>query len=71
VEIYFRIDKKSDQIKIGEYAFSRVSSLELIRYIWLGGYPRWRDGIRPDYVLAMKEKIDRSKCWLFDSFILQ
>jgi hypothetical protein len=71
VEIYLRMDKKSDQIKIGEYAFSRVSFWELIQYIWLGGYPRWRDGIRPDYVLAMKAKIDRSKSWLFDRFILQ
>jgi hypothetical protein len=71
VEIFFRMDKKGDQINIGEYAFSRVSFLELIQYIWLGGYPRWRDGIRPDYVLAMKAKIDRSKSWLFDRFILQ
>jgi hypothetical protein len=65
------MDKKSDQMKIGEYAFSRVSFLELIRYIWLGGYPQWRDGIRPDYVLAMKAEIDHSKSWPFDGFILE
>ena len=71
MEIYFRINKERDQINIGEYAFNRTSFQELVKYIWQGGYPRWKDDIRPDYVLAMKEKIDQSKGWLFDGFILQ
>ena len=71
MEIYFRIDKERDQINIGEYAFNRTSFQELVKYIWQGGYPRWKDDIRPDYVLAMKANIDPSKSWLFDDFNLQ
>jgi len=71
MEIYFRINKKRDQINIGEYAFNRTSFQELVKYIWQGGYPRWKDDIRPDYVLAMKANIDPSKSWLFDDFNLQ
>jgi hypothetical protein len=71
MEIYFRINKKRDQINIGEYAFNRTSFQELVKYIWQGGYPRWKDDIRPDYVLAMKANIDPWKSWLFDDFNLQ
>jgi len=71
MEIYFRINKERDQINIGEYAFNRTSFQELVKYIWQGGYPRWKDDIRPDYVLAMKANIDLSKSWLFDDFNLQ
>jgi hypothetical protein len=71
MEIYFRINKERDQINIGEYAFNRTSFQELVKYIWQGGYPRWKDDIRPDYVLAMKANIDPSKSWLFDDFNLQ
>ncbi len=44
-------------VAIGEYTFNRRTFLELIRYVWLGGYPRWRDGVRPDYVYEMKKAI--------------
>jgi len=71
MEIYFRINKERDQINIGEYAFNRAFFQELVKYVWQGGYPRWKDDMPPDYLLAMKEKIDQSKGWLFDGFILQ
>jgi len=38
-------------------SLSRKTFQELIKYVWNGGYPRWRDGIRPD-VLEMKTKIE-------------
>jgi len=45
------------EIKIGEYEFSRTQFQELVKYVWRGGYPRWKSEIRPAYVTALKEKI--------------
>ena len=70
MDIQFSIDPKNDKIGIGEYFFDRTSFQELIKYIWLGGFPRWKDGIRPDYVLKMKGMIENSKNPLFNGFIL-
>jgi hypothetical protein len=69
-DIQFLIDPKNDKIGIGEYFFYRTSFQELIKYIWLGGFPRWKDRIRPDYVLKMKGMIENSKNPLFNGFIL-
>ena len=70
LNISFVIHQKDDKIGIGEYFFDRTSFQELIKYIWLGGFPRWKDGIRPDYVLKMKGMIEKSKNPLFDGLIL-
>jgi hypothetical protein len=70
LNISFVIHQKDDKIGIGEYFFDRTSFQELIKYIWLGGFPRWKDGIRPDYVLKMKGMIKKSKNPLFDGLIL-
>ncbi|MCK5696498.1 MAG: hypothetical protein KAH62_07920 [Desulfobacula sp.] len=48
---------KGGQIKIGPYLFDKTVFHELIRYVWQGGYPRWKDEIRPQYVIGMKESI--------------
>jgi hypothetical protein len=39
---------------------------ELVKYVWRGGYPRWKDELRPDYVLAMKDKIEGHRQGLFE-----
>jgi len=57
VEIRFFIDPEAGEVAIGPYRFTMGSFQELIRYVWQGGYPRWKDDIRPDYVCAMKEAI--------------
>jgi hypothetical protein len=54
------------EIDIGVYKFSRKTFQELIAYVWRGGYPRWRDDIRPDYVLDMKTKIEGRLRGLFE-----
>jgi len=69
--IPFVINLKSDNIAIGEYVFRRTVFQELIRYIWLGGFPRWRDEIRPDYVMEMKRKIEQSNHLLFEDIRLE
>jgi hypothetical protein len=70
INIPFVIHQKDDKIGIGEYLFHRTSFQNLIKYIGSGGFPRWKGGIRPDYVLKMKEKIEQSKNLLFDGLIL-
>jgi len=70
VALTIGIDPNKDQVAIGEYVFRRSSFQELVRYVWLGGYPRWQDGIRPDYVLVMMEKIEQSGNFLFEELRL-
>jgi hypothetical protein len=70
LNISFVIHHKDDKIGIGEYLFNRASFQELIRYVWVGGLPRWKDGIRPNYVLKMKGMIEKLKNPLFDGLIL-
>jgi hypothetical protein len=57
-EIPFRFLKEKNEIHIGDYRFDQENFQELIRYVWLGGYPRWRDGRRPDYVETMKRTVE-------------
>jgi hypothetical protein len=50
---------------IGAYRFSREVFQRLLQYVWVGGYPQWKNGVRPDYVLAMTENVRRSPAPLF------
>ncbi len=54
------VDSDRGTISIGEYLFSREGFHELLRYIWQGGYPKWKAGIRPDYVLSMRQTVEES-----------
>jgi hypothetical protein len=54
------VDKSGHTVTIGEYEFSRDVFHKLVQYVWVGGYPLWKDGARPDYVLEMKTNISRS-----------
>ena len=47
-----------DTVDIGGYVFDRREFLRLVEYVWMGGYPRWRDGTRPEYVIEMKRTIE-------------
>ena len=59
------IEASGNKTAIGEYIFNKHWYHELLRYVWMGGYPRWKDGIRPHYVLDMKEAIEKSRHPLF------
>lgn len=63
--IKISIDEGSWTISIGKYVFSRDGFHKLLRYLWLGGYPRWKDNIRPDYIIRMKDKVEHSNYPLF------
>ncbi|OGR12128.1 MAG: hypothetical protein A2277_09920 [Desulfobacterales bacterium RIFOXYA12_FULL_46_15] len=49
-----------DRVGVGPYEFSIPVFHELIRYVWEGGYPRWKDGIRPGYVMGMKKRVEKN-----------
>jgi hypothetical protein len=44
---------KTNIVTIGEYAFTAPVFSELVAYVDRGGYPRWKEERRPDYVVAM------------------
>ncbi|MBC8420329.1 MAG: hypothetical protein H8E10_17225 [Desulfobacterales bacterium] len=70
LEIKFVINEKTEEVSIGPYRFAKASFQKLIGYVWQGGYPRWKDEIKPDYVMAMKETIDTSRCSIFSGLHL-
>jgi hypothetical protein len=58
-------DDRHLTVDIGGYVFDRAGFQDLILYVWLGGYPRWRDGLRPAYVMDMMQAAERSRNPLF------
>jgi hypothetical protein len=59
-----RVDPEHETVSIGEYLFTKNVFHQLIEYVWVGGYPRWRDEIRPDYVMEMKGRLEKAGGWL-------
>ena len=59
------------EVDIGAYKFSQATFQELIVYVWQGGYPRWRDGHRPDYVMDMKTRVKSNRRGLFEKIRFQ
>lgn len=53
------------EIEVGPYRFSSKAFQDLVKYVWRGGYPRWKDELRPDYVLEMKNQIECHRQGLF------
>ena len=47
-------NKEVEQIAVGPYQFSQQHFSHLIDYVIQGGYPKWMDGIAPDYVIKMQ-----------------
>ena len=64
-QIPFVSEPSAEVSHIGEYRFSRQAFLQLVNYVWVGGYPRWKDEVRPGYVIEMKESVERSSNRLF------
>ena len=68
--ILLEVQYKSRDVKIAELLFSKTIFHDLVAYVWGGGMPGWRDSIRPDYVVAMKNAINKSTLPLFKNFEL-
>lgn len=62
----FSADRETGKVKIGEFEFSSEGFQELVLYVWRGGFPRWRDEQRPDYVVSMKKKAEGSGQWVYE-----
>jgi len=71
LEIHVMVNHVGREIKIGDYRFSSAQFQQLIDYVWRGGYPRWKDEIRPDYVAAMRNKIMRNRQGIFEGINIQ
>ena len=67
VRLSVKANHRALEVDIGEYKFNRQNFQELIKYIWRGGYPRWRDAVRPNYVLDMKDRIENHHRGLFEN----
>ncbi len=59
------MDAEKEEAVFGEYRFTRPVFHALLDYVWRGGYPRWRDEVRPDYVMNMKETVEGHSRGLF------
>jgi len=61
VKMVLRKSTRKDQALIGPYVFSLPGFSQLIEYVIRGGYPRWLDGIAPDYVVKMRQEVSHQK----------
>ena len=71
LEINVNVENAGGKIQIGDYRFSSTQFQELIDYVWCGGYPRWKDEIRPAYVSAMRDKILRNCQGIFEGITIE
>ncbi len=69
IEISIVNNELGQSVEIGAYKFSRASFQEMVKYIWRGGYPRWKDEKRPDYVMVLREKVEGSCNNLFQGIV--
>lgn len=63
----FEVSWEADQdlVRIAEFAFDGAAFGKLVRYVEQGGYPRYRDEVRPRYVRAMCQRLgELSSPWL-------
>ena len=67
--IQFRVKADADEVHIGEYSFKNNVFEELINYVWEGGYPKWKNGQRPEYVLNMMDWIKKSRLGIFSKLV--
>ena len=59
------VHTQEQRLYIGDYHFNKSGFHALLGYLWAGGYPKWKDGVKPSYILKMREAIERSSNPLF------
>ncbi|HNQ62599.1 MAG TPA: hypothetical protein PLX88_08935 [Syntrophorhabdaceae bacterium] len=70
-KIPLSLSSQALEIKIGDYLFEKVGFHELLLYLWVGGYPRWKDEVKPGYIIKMKEAITLSCNPLFKGIVFE
>jgi hypothetical protein len=58
--IFEAVSNENGKVHIGPYVFEKKVFHELIRYVEKGGYPEWKDQVRPKYVIDMKDHVQQS-----------
>lgn len=66
MDIPVRLLREINQVALGEYRFTPGQFQALIGYVWVGGYPRWRDERRPAYVEGLKEAFEKARGFPFE-----
>jgi len=56
-ELVLHQDTGKEQFSLGHYVFSQQNFQRLIHYVIMGGFPKWLDGIAPDYVIKMQKSM--------------
>lgn len=64
-EIPLVADPAQRTVAIGDYLFTGEWFQELVKYVWRGGYPRWKDEVRPECVMEMKKAVEGIKGFPF------
>jgi len=64
-EIQFKIEKAAQKFLIGDYKFNRSVFLDMIQYVWRGGFPRWKNKEKPGYLLELKNRLDQNAAPIF------
>ena len=70
-KIAVTVSPDRNEIELGIYRFNRIQFQELIKYVWRGGYPRWKGDIRPGYVIEMKDKIQKNRKGIFTDIVFE
>jgi hypothetical protein len=52
------VDVGQRRVEIAGLTFDWPWFQELVAYVWRGGYPRWRDERRPEYLVPMREAVE-------------
>ena len=65
------VDQEKETVSISEYLFTKTVFHQLVQYVWVGGYPRWKDGIRPNYVMEMKRSLEKASAGLMRGLVLR
>jgi len=68
--ISIAVQEAPQTVHIGEYRFTFERFQAMIRYVWQGGYPRWKNEERPAYVRQMRADLAASKLALFNTIDL-
>ena len=55
--IRLRWDRDVQRLSLGEFEFTQQEFSELLAYVDRGGYPRWKEEIRPAYVRVMTDQV--------------
>jgi hypothetical protein len=71
LEIPIAIPAGGDEIEIGLYRFDRMQFQKLINYVWRGGYPHWKNEVRPGYVTEMRNTINQYRTGIFDNIVFE